>query len=214
MAEATVDPAEQAKLEEAARQIDHARIRQIGSLHFAMAMGVLAMWGASQVWAEATGSLLAHAVAIGSALVAGTVLVSTIHEWGHFTGARLSGAESPVFEEPKRHFFLFDFPMDRNDLRQFTWMSWGGILAPWLVVIGVLAFADFGMLSSVVLLATAVARTVSAGAFEVPIVMAAGHSGNPGAELGKAVTTGGLPRSRRVGAAVGIACFALVWLVA
>ncbi|MEM7412050.1 MAG: hypothetical protein AAF430_17615 [Myxococcota bacterium] len=216
MAEATVDPAaaaaEKAALEDAARKIDHARMRQIGGYHFAMAMGVLTLWGAGQVWAATTGSFLAEAVAVGNAVVAGFVLMSIFHEWGHFTGARLSGAVSPMLEEPRRHFFLFDFDMEKNDLRQFSWMSWGGILAPWLAVLLVLAFADLRLLSSVVLLATLVFRAVAAGAFEAPIVLAAGQSGNPGAELGKAVAGGGLDRGRRVGMAVGIACFALVWL--
>ena len=145
-------------------------------------------------------------------MIAGTVIASTIHEWGHFAGARLSGSVSPVFEAPKRHFFLFDFPMDQNDTRQFLWMSWGGIAAPWVAVLGVLLFVPLGTTSGLVLLATLFSKAVAVAAFEVPITRAAAAGGAPAAELGKAAAAGALPRSRRVGLWAGAGLFALLWL--
>ena len=91
MAQATVDPAaEAAALAAAAREFERARIQQIGSYHFAMAMGALTLWGAAATWAQLTGWAVAHFAAIANALVAGFVLPSVVHEWGHFAGARLS----------------------------------------------------------------------------------------------------------------------------
>ncbi len=206
--------AETAALEEAARQFDRTRMRQIGGYHFALVSGALTLWGAAVAWAEVTQWGIAQLAAVANALVAGYVIPSVVHEWGHFAGARLSGAVSPVLEEPRRHFFLFDFKMDLNDTRQFVWMSWGGILAPWLPVVVVLAFVPLGLLSAQVLLATLIFRAVAVAAFEVPIVRRAAESGNPAAELGKQVAAQGLPRSRNVGALVGAACFALLWLAA
>ncbi len=213
MAEATIASNDSA-MQDAAREIDRARVKQLGSFHFVLVMGALTLWGAAETWAQTTGWTIAHVASVANALIAGFVIPSTIHEWGHFAGARLSRSVSPVLEEPKRHFFMFDFPMDQNDVRQFMWMSWGGILAPWGLVVLTPIFVPLGMTSGAVLFATIVSRAVAASAFEVPVVLRTGRSGNPGAQLAKQATGGGLPRSRRVGAAVGAACFALVWIVA
>lgn len=212
MAEATLDanPAEAAALEEAAREFDRARMKQIGGYHFAMVMGALTLWGAAATWAEVTGWALAEFAAVANALVAGFVIPSVLHEWGHFAGARLSGAASPVFDEPRRHFAMFDFQMDKNDDRQFAWMSWGGILAPWGVVLLAALFVPLSATGAAVLLATFVFKAVAASVFEVPVVLRAARSGNPGAELRQQATSGGIPRSRRIGALAGVACFALL----
>lgn len=210
----TPDSNEAADLQKLAQDLDRARLKQIGGFHFALVIGALTLWGAAETWAQVTGWGIAHFAAIGGALVAGFVIPSTIHEWGHFTGARLSGAVSPVLEEPRRHFFMFDFPIDQNDLRQFTWMSWGGILAPWLPVLVVLLFVPLGTLGACVLLATLLSRAISIAVFEAPVVKSAAESGEPAAELGKRVAAGGLDRGRTVGMAAGFAAFAILWLVA
>ena len=205
--------AEKAALEDAARQIDQARMKQIGGYHFAMVAGAITLWGAAEAWAQASGWTIAHLAAVANALVAGTVIPSVVHEWGHFAGARLSGAVSPVLEEPKRHFFMFDFPLDQNDVQQFTWMSWGGIATPWLVVLLAFLLVPLSTLSGVVLVAMLLSKAVSVSVFEVPVVQGAGESGNPGAELGKRVAAGGLARGAKVGKIAGLGAFALLWLV-
>jgi len=208
------DEAAAAALRDFARDIDRARMKQIGGFHFAMVAGALTLWGAGVTWAQVTGWEIAQLAAVANALVAGFVIASTIHEWGHFAGARLSGAVSPVLEEPKQHFFMFDFALDQNDARQFLWMSWGGILAPWVAVLLVAVAVPASLLSGAVLIATLVSKAVAVAVFEVPIALATERGGEPGAELTKQAVGGGLPRSRRVGAVAGLACFALIWLVA
>ncbi len=208
-AEAT---AEATALRDLARALDREHLKQIGSFHFALVTAGLTLWGAAETWAQTTGWGIAGATAVAAALVAGFVIPSTLHEWGHFAGARLSGAVSPVLEEPRRHFFMFDFPMDQNDLHQFTWMSWGGIVAPWAVLVLAVASIPLSSTSAAVLVATLFSKAVAVSAFEVPVVRRAGRSGNPGAELGRQVADGGLPRSHKAGAIAGIACFALLWL--
>jgi len=213
MAETTMDANQAAALAKMQRDFDNARMRQIGGFHFAMVMGALTMWGAAVTWAQVTGWAVAELVAVANALIAAFVLQSTLHEWGHFAGARLAGAESPVLEEPRKHFFMFDFAMDKNDLRQFLWMSWGGILAPWAVALLVAAALPLSILSVQVLLATLVMKAVGVAIFEVPIARAAAQSGEPGAELAKQVAAGGLTRGRNIGTVVGLALFALLLMV-
>jgi len=212
MAEATVDPQQAAALQDLARELDRARMRKIGGYHFAMVVAALTLWGAAASWAESSGWALASFAAAGTALVAGSVIPSVLHEWGHFTGARLSGAVSPVLEEPRDHFFMFDFKMGENDVRQFTWMSWGGILAPWLVLLLAAVSVPWGAAGAAVLLATLLYKAVAVTVFEGPVVSAAGRSGDPGAELGRSVRAGGLKRGRDVGLMAGAICFVLLWL--
>ena len=91
MAEAAIDPQEAYATREAARAADRARMKRIGSYHFAMVMASLTLWGAAQAWAQVTGWGIAQFAAIANALIAGTIIPSVIHEWGHFAGARLMG---------------------------------------------------------------------------------------------------------------------------
>lgn len=217
MAEATMEtpsPTDVAALEEAARAFDVARMKRIGSYHFALVMGALTLWGAAEAWAQSTGWAIAQFAAVANALIAGYVIPSTIHEWGHFLGARLSGAASPVLNEPKGHFFMFDFKMDENTTEQFTWMSWGGIVAPWIPVLVVAIFVPLSLTSGAVLFATLLSKAVGVAVFEGPVALAAAQSGEPGRALNEAVVGGGLDRGRRVGNAVGIAAFLLLWIVA
>lgn len=213
MAETTMESPAAPEVEAAARvdpEVDRARMKRIGSFHFVLVMGGLTLWGAAETWARTTGWALAEAAAIANALIAATVIASTIHEWGHFAGARLSGAISPVLRRPRRHFFMFDFDLERNDVRQFTWMSWGGILAPWLPVLIVLLAVPLDRWSGAALLAAFVWRAAAVAAFEVPVVRAVERSGDPIAALRARVKEGGLASSGRVGMAVGAVCFALL----
>ncbi|MDJ0785568.1 MAG: hypothetical protein QNK05_02100 [Myxococcota bacterium] len=212
MTEATLDAEQAAALEDAARAIDRERMKQIGSFHFAMVMGALTLWGAAVTWAQVTGLGIAQFAAIANALIAAYVISSTIHEWGHFAGARLSGSVSPVLEKPRRHFFMFDFAMDRNDSRQFLWMSWGGILAPWAAVLLAAALVPLALTSGAVLVATLTSRAAATAKFEVPIALGVSRGGQPGAELARQLPN--LAGSRPFGMAVGAATFVVLWLAA
>lgn len=217
MAEATIEsmtPDELAELKDAARAFDIARMKKIGSFHFAMVMAALTMWGAAETWAQSTGWALAQFVAIGNALVAGFIIPSTVHEWGHFLGARLAGSNSPVLDEAKNHFAMFDFKMDENNTQQFAWMSWGGILAPWVPVFIAAAVVPLTLISGAVLFATLLSKAVAVAAFEVPITLQAIRTGEPGKALTESVVGGGLSRGRRVGQVAGVLCLALVLIAA
>ncbi len=188
---------------------DLARLKRIGALHFVMVMGALTLWGAADAWATTSGWGLAQVAALANAVIAGTVIANTLHEWGHFAGARLSGAFAPALEKPVRYFFMFDFSFEKNDRGQFAWMSWGGILVPWALVALVAWLVPIDTASRALLLAVFVTRAVQVSVFEVPVVRRASAGGDPREELGRELTTG-FGRSRYVGLAAG----ALVFLVA
>jgi hypothetical protein len=195
--------------EAAARAKDLANLRSVAALHFVMVMGALTLWGAADAWAEVSGWALAQGVAIANAVIAGVVLANTLHEWGHFAGARLSGSDARVLKKPVKYFFMFDFSFDRNDVRQFLWMSWGGILVPWVLVLAAVLLVPIDNASRATLLAVLVARAVQVSVFEVPVVRRTQRGGEPRVELGRELKTG-FARSRWAGVAVG----ALVFLAA
>lgn len=215
MSEATVehDPAADAAAIEAEKKADTARLKKMGALHFTAAMAAITLWGASDAWAVSSGWALAQAVSVANAFIAATVLASLVHEWGHFSGARLSGAPSPVLDKPVNYFFMFNFPFDSTDGRQFQWMSWGGILAPWALVVLVLMLVPIDSIGRLTLLAVLAMRAAKASLFEVPVVTRARQGGDPQAELGRELASGGLQAADRWSWAVGAVVFAAIWLV-
>jgi hypothetical protein len=194
----------------AERRKDGALLRRTAGLHFVMGMAALTLWGAADTWAVASGWPLAWAVALANAVIAAAVVTGVVHEWAHYAGARLAGAETRIFEQPVRYFFLFEFLLDRNDRRQFLWMSWGGILAPWLLVLLTARCVPIDNASRAMLLAAFVARAVQIGVFEVPVALRTAQGGEPRAELRRRLKAGGLATGRWLGLAAG----AVVWLAA
>jgi hypothetical protein len=189
------------------RDADLANMRRVATIHFVEVMAALTLWGASDAWAVSSGWTLAWAVAMANAVIAGFVIASILHEWGHFAGARLSGAVSPVLKKPVRYFFMFNFSFDDNDERQFFWMSLGGIVMPWLLVLLTGMLIPIDNASRAMLLAVFVALAVQVSFFEVPVVVRASRGGDPQTELGRQLK-GGLEAGRYLGIVVG----ALVWL--
>lgn len=91
----------------------------------ALALVCGALWVSDAQLAGQTG---AFPIAVGILTGFMTVLVAFFgHEWGHLTGALLSGAT--VHAPPLTSPFLFHFDVVRSTPRQFLAMSYGGYLA-------------------------------------------------------------------------------------
>jgi hypothetical protein len=177
-----------------------------------MLMAAITLFGAADTWASVSGLALAHVVAGLNAIIAGVIISSIVHEWLHLAGARLSGAVSPALEKPVKYFFIFDFKFDENDNRQFAWMSWGGILAPWLLALVTLIALPIDSVGRAALLATFVATAVQVTLFEVPVARRASAGGDPRKELGRALKEGALKTAERRGLIVGLAVGAMLLL--
>lgn len=177
-----------------ARGKDFARMRRIGSWHAAAVLAALSIWGAADFWANGSGLVLAHIVALGNAIVAGIVISSIVHEWGHFTGAKLANSVAPVFAKPKRFYFMFRFDMEANSVDQFLWLSMGGILANWLLVLLFLVLVPLETLAGAMLIGVVTAQAVNVSVFEVPVVMRTRETQNPQGELDHQLNTVGFNR--------------------
>lgn len=216
MTDATIEPnqlAEPTVMDSAAGKRDRARMKRIGSLHLTMVMAALTLWGAAETWAQVTGWGIAQVASCVNAVIGAWLISSTLHEWGHLAGARISGARSPMLAEPVRHFFVFDFKTKENDVRQFIWMSWGGILVPWVLVALAMYAVPLTSIGGVVFLGTFIARAVSVSVFEVPVVRRVERSGDPIRELERQLGSG-FVKSRYAGAVAGVVSFLVIRIVA
>jgi hypothetical protein len=190
-----------------AREQDVARMRRIGAQHFAALMVALTLWGAGDAWASQSGMVLAFIVSLGNALIAGFVVASIVHEWGHFAGARLAGSISPVLEQPVRYFFMFNFNMEKNSVGQFLSMSVAGPLANWLLVLLLLVSIPMDTASRALIVATVMGVAVNVSLFEIPVILRARTSGEPQQELASQMASVGLQTLP------GIVVGGIVWLL-
>ena len=85
---------------------------------------------AAVLWLNAGDStLLQWAAGIGLGVVA-----YVAHEWSHWLGAKLSGAQVKIAQRLATP-FLFSFDADANTRGQFLWMSIGGFIATAIFVV-------------------------------------------------------------------------------
>lgn len=187
-----------------------ANLKSVGMIHFVAVMSALTLWGAADAWATVNDWSLAHVVAIVNAIIAGSVITGILHEWGHYAGARLAGSATQVLKKPVGYFFMFNFPFDRNDRRQFLWMSWGGIVVPWLLVVLTAMLVPIDTASRTMLLAVFVTRAAQVSFFEVPVARRA-RNNDPQKALEDALVAGRLGSSRYAGVAVGLVAYLVAW---
>ncbi|MGV0036557.1 MAG: hypothetical protein ACNYPE_16980, partial [Candidatus Azotimanducaceae bacterium WSBS_2022_MAG_OTU7] len=166
------------------RQRDNSRMRKVATRHAAIVLTALTVWGTSDYWAAETGLLLAETVSLINAIFAGTITAFIFHEWGHFSGARVSGAVSPVLKEPVS-FFMFNFKDELNTQGQFLSMSAGGPTANWGLFILMLILLPLDTWSQGMFLATTFAIAVSVSVFEFPIINRVMYGDNPAETIEK-----------------------------
>ena len=68
----------------------------------AIALAVLSIWAAADTWYLVSGLGFALAISVLDAIFVGYILGALFHEWGHYTGAKLSGASAPQVK-PEAH---------------------------------------------------------------------------------------------------------------
>ena len=106
----------------------------------AIALAALSLWAAADTWYLGSGLGFALAVSVLDAIFVGYILGALFHEWGHYTGAKISGASAQRVKAKGTSLFRFNFDMSANTQRQFHWMSFGGWVFHWgLLAILVLA---------------------------------------------------------------------------
>ena len=187
---------------------DLSRLKKVGIRHGAIVLAAITLWGAADAWASSTGWLLAQTVAMLNAVFAGAVIAYIAHEWGHFSGARISGAVSPVLKEPVS-FFMFNFKDELNTRGQFLSMSIGGPAANWSLFVLMFILLPINTWSQAMILATTFAIAVSVSVFEFPVINRVMYGDNPAETVkNRQRESGNTPRN------TGIIAGAVLWLLA
>ena len=183
-------------------------LKKVGTLHFVAAVAALTLFGAAHTWALTSGIALALVVAVAAAYIAGTALSGIFHEYGHFSGAALSGAPHKVLGKPARYFFMFNFDMKAGSAKQAIWMSWGGLLGSWSLVAALLLLLPMDGWAAAALVATVLGNAVNASVFEVPVIMQTRATGEFEKALYGRLESPGLVRMP--GVVAGLLAFALL----
>lgn len=209
MSEQTAEAIETEEATAASRKKrDQKRLNRIAIRHGGVLLAAFTLWGAGDVWASESGWLLAELIALGNAVFAGVIIAYLVHEWGHFAGARMSGAVSPVLKDPQS-FFMFNFRYDLNTRGQFMMMSMGGPAANWLLFIILFLTLPLNTAGQALLLATTLAIAISVSIFEIPVMNRVSYGEDPQTVVDQRVKeTGTNPRN------TGIVLGGLFWLLA
>jgi hypothetical protein len=146
-----------------------------GPLRFALRDGTIVVASALVWWrdgaARAAGEHGFAAIALG--ILAGLCAALCgflLHEWGHLSGALLSGS-SVEFPARLGSPFLFMFDVTQNGRRQFLAMSYGGYAASFVTLAAFVAFLPFGALSGKIALAAAALGFLTILFAELPITL-------------------------------------------
>ncbi len=126
--------------------------------------------------ARSSGGGAAVAAGVLAGLGAG-LFAAIAHEWGHLSGALLTGA--PVSPAPKLTSpFMFRFDTKKSSRRQFLAMSYGGFIASALVIFAYLKWLPLDALSGRIALAFVALGLLATITLEVPVVWQV-HRGAP-----------------------------------
>lgn len=195
MEEETTEPSKESRPRDGLNLIKHAGV------HFVIGISALSLWAGADAWYLATGLALASFLAFSTAIVAGVVVATLIHEWFHFAGAVFSGSKYRI--PRKTGVFVYNFDYENNSVAQFNVMSLAGQLGSWLAVIGLFILVPMDNPGRWMLLAAAIGSAVFGGAIEWPVLLRTRSSGNPLAELGK-ITPAVFNRSLLIGTGSGL----------
>ena len=130
----------------------------------------LAIWGSADHWATNSGLSLALVTAVGAALIAGWLIASLFHEWGHYFGAKIVKSRAPRMTLPGLLFFRYNFDLERNSLAQFTSMSVAGSLAHWGVFVAAVLLLPMTSLAQTAFVSATFAFAVFGSIVEWPII--------------------------------------------
>jgi hypothetical protein len=155
--------------EDAAPAADAANLWLVVLRDVAIVAAGFSLFAAADAWYILTGTALASALSLVEGLLVGIALGALLHEWGHFAGARFSGATAPL--RPFAGFLpLFDFDYEDNTSSHFQSMSIGGNLAHWLVFLVLFFGLPLSTPGQVAIASGAFGFAVFASSIEFPVI--------------------------------------------
>lgn len=149
----------------------------------AIVFAALSLWAAADTWYEVTGLWLAQTVAVGDAILVGLLLAALAHEWGHYAGAKAAGAAAPRVSPKSLSLFRFDFDFSQNNQQQFHWMTYGGHVLHWGMLILLLTAIPLDSASRIALVSAVFAFILFATFIEYGILKDTWQGVDPQARL-------------------------------
>ncbi|MEH6581650.1 MAG: hypothetical protein V7754_06905 [Halioglobus sp.] len=174
--------------------------------HFLVGISAFALWAAADTWYLVTELAIANFLSIATAIVAGVVVSTLVHEWFHYAGAKFSGASYKIPE--KVGLFVYDFDFRKSTEAQFNTMSYAGQVGSWVAVIGLFLLVPIDNSGRAMLVAAAIGSAVFGAAIEWPVLQRTRESHDPLEEL-KKITPDVFKRCLFIGLGSGT----VVWLV-
>ena len=176
----------------------------------AIALAALSIWAAAVAWYVVSGLGMAATLAFFNAIVVGYVVAAIAHEWGHYAGARASGAKTTRFSPPTAiNLFRFKFHFNANDQRQFHWMSLGGWVFHWSLFILLVIGLPFDTVGRQALVAAVFGFAVFATFIETGILRKTFGGADP-AETLQQLGSADFKSARFAGIAGGLIAFASI----
>lgn len=171
-------------------------------------VAALSIWAGAEAWSRQSGLGLAALLSVLGGFVVGGLVTALLHEWGHFVGARLSGAVAPI--APAKNLVpLFLFDMDRSGDAPFRAMSVGGSVGHWSAAFGLFYLLPGSTAGEVAIQAASFGFAVFASVVEVPVLRLAFAGVPPGKALGT-ITQERLRRGVQVGFATALVLFVVL----
>lgn len=130
----------------------------------------LAIWGGADAWAISSGLALALVTAVATALIAGWVIASLLHEWGHYLGAKLARSKAQRINMPGLLSLRYTFDLEKNSLGQFTAMGVAGNIAHWGVFVAALLLLPMSTLAQTAFVSATLAFAIFGSIVEWPII--------------------------------------------
>lgn len=149
----------------------------------AIVFAALSLWAAADTWYEVTGLAIAQVVAVGDAILVGLLLAALAHEWGHYAGARAAGAVAPRVSPKSFSLFRFNFDFAQNDQRQFHWMTYGGHVFHWSMLLVLAASIPLNSISRIALVSAVFGFILFATLIEYGIVKDTWRGADPQSRL-------------------------------
>ena len=169
----------------------------------ALVFAAISIWAAADAWYVTTGLWFAQVVAIGDAIVVGLIIASLFHEWGHYAGSVAAGAKVCRKAPEGLSFFRFDFDYAANDHRQFHWMTYGGHIFHWSILLFLVAVLPLDNLGRIALVSAIFGFIVFATVIEYNIVKDTWEGADPGERLSQ-LTQKDFQQSTFIGGLAGI----------
>ena len=148
---------------------DQANLSLVILRDVAIISALLSLFAAAETWAQVSGLALAALLSVIDGFLVGVAAGALLHEWGHFAGARLGGGHAPL--KPLSGFLpLFDFDYKNNDAKAFDWMSIGGNVAHFAVVLVFFFALPMSSPGAAALVAGAFGFAVFSSLVEFPVI--------------------------------------------